>query len=73
MNNANLIDADMTGASLQNANLTGTDLTYADFGYANLTGADLTGALLGNVSWYNTICPDGTNSNDNGNTCENNL
>ena len=63
----------MTGASLQNANLTGTDLTYADFGHANLTGADLTGAVLGNVYWYNTICPDGTNSNDNGNTCENNL
>ena len=73
MNNANLIDADMTGASLQNANLTDTDLTYADFGHANLTGADLTGAVFGNVYWYNTICPDGTNSDDNGNTCENNL
>ena len=25
------------------------------------------------VTWYDTICPDQTNSNDNGNTCENNL
>ena len=28
---------------------------------ANLTGANLTG-----VSWFNTTCPDGTNSNSNG-------
>jgi len=25
------------------------------------------------VYWSGTICPDGTNSDDNGNTCENNL
>jgi hypothetical protein len=25
------------------------------------------------VSWHNTTCPDGTNSDDNGNTCVNNL
>ena len=40
----------------------------ADLGYANLTGANLDG-----VRWINTTCPDGTNSDDNGNTCENNL
>jgi len=31
-------------------------------------GADLIG-----INWYYTICPDGHLSNDNGNTCENNL
>ena len=35
---------------------------------ANLTGADLTG-----VHWYDTTCPDGTNSDNNGNTCVSNL
>ena len=50
------------------ANLSYADLSYAYLRYANLNGADLTG-----VYWYDTTCPDGTNSNDNGNTCENNL
>ena len=40
---------------------------------ANLTGADLRGANLNGVIWNYTICPDGTNSDDNGNACENNL
>jgi uncharacterized protein YjbI with pentapeptide repeats len=40
---------------------------------ADLSGADLTGADLSNVQWSNTTCPDGTNSDENGNTCENNL
>jgi len=40
---------------------------------ANLSGAFLLDANLTNVYWYNTICPDGTNADDNGNTCENNL
>jgi len=38
-----------------------------------MIGADLTGADLSNVIWSNTICPDGTNSDDNGDTCVNNL
>jgi hypothetical protein len=47
--------------------------------YANLSNADLTGAdvvqnghMVG-VTWNNTTCPDGTNSDDNSNTCGNNL
>ena len=39
-----------------------------DLSNANLNDADLT-----SVYWYNTICPDGTNSDDNGDTCANNL
>ena len=42
-------------------------------GYDIEPGADLSGADLRGVDWYNTTCPDGTNSDDNGNTCEDNL
>jgi len=57
---ANLTDADLTGADLRNAYLGGANLAGA-----NLTGADLTAADLTDVTWNNTTCPDGTNSNDN--------
>ena len=39
-----------------------------NWAHMDLSGADLTG-----VYWYDTTCPDGTNSNSNGNTCANNL
>ena len=58
MNGANMVNADLSGATLENVNLYNSDLT----------GADLTG-----VVWINVMCPDGGNSGDNGNTCENNL
>ena len=80
---ADLHDANLSGADLENAmltyayldgaNLSGADLENAGLYYAALTGADLTGANLNGVYWNDTICPDGTNSDDNGNTCENNL
>lgn len=40
---------------------------------ANLTGANLSGAYLSFATWNDTICPDGTNSNNDGDTCVNNL
>ena len=49
----------MTNANLTNANLTN----------ANLFNATLAGAILTAVAWSNTTCPDGTNSNNDGNTC----
>ena len=49
------------------------NLDEAILSEANLTNADLSGADLTGVYWYSTTCPDGTNSDDNGNTCENNL
>ena len=49
-------------------NLSGADLYDAD-----LYNADLSGADLEQITWWRTTCPDGTNSNDNGDTCENNL
>ena len=59
----NLVDADLSDADLQ-----GLDLTAS-----NLTGADLTNANLSDAIWNDTTCPDGTNSNNDGGTCVNNL
>ena len=52
--------------------VTPMDLTTLDYIRISI-GADLSDADLTNVVWYYTTCPDGTNSNDNGNTCVNNL
>ena len=69
-------DADLSGAVLTN-----TEWVEAEFDGANLTNVDLTGAIfffwapssfVGTI-WDNTTCPDGTNSDDNGYTCENNM
>lgn len=60
---ANLTDAALAGADLSGFNLTDV----------NLTGADLSGANLTDVTWSNTTCPDGTNSNNDGDTCVNTL
>ena len=65
--------ADLSGADLSGANLYGADLYNAFLSGADLTGANLFIANLDDVNWYNTTCPDGTNSDNNGNTCENNL
>jgi len=73
LSGADLSDAMLTYAYLDGANLSGADLENAGLYYAALTGADLTGANLNGVYWNDTTCPDGTNSDDNGNTCVNNL
>jgi hypothetical protein len=74
-----LTGADISGAVLSDSNLSRSVLRYADLRNAflpnvNLSRADLYGALLdganlNGVTWQATICPDGTNSNANGNTC----
>lgn len=57
-----------TGSNFSQADLSGADLRYAVFTDATLflakTPASMDFALLNN-----TICPDGINSNQNGNTC----
>jgi uncharacterized protein YjbI with pentapeptide repeats len=81
---ANLTETGLTDASLSTSNLTGTFLIEAtlaetDFNGANLTNADLQGAFdastasFSGATWSNTTCPDGTNSNNDGDTCTNNL
>lgn len=57
LSRTDLQGADLRGASLRNADLTGADLTDAD-----LLDADLRGATVEDVTWSNTRCPDGTNS-----------
>lgn len=62
--------ADMRG--IQYGGSDGTAFRNCDFTGANLNG----GSGLEDVLWIDTICPDGTNSNDadgDGSTCLNNL
>ncbi|WP_230859775.1 pentapeptide repeat-containing protein [Actinoplanes aureus] len=68
LRNARLTGAFLRDADLRNAKLDGADLTGAD-----LTGADLTGASLVKVVWSRTTCPDGTASDENGDTCQGHL
>ena len=70
---ARLSGADLSNANLSGANLVGAFLDNADLGNADLSYAWMDGADLSGVNWAYTTCPDGTNSDDNGNTCENNL
>jgi uncharacterized protein YjbI with pentapeptide repeats len=65
--------ADLEGCDLSHVNLKDSNLTGADLDGANLSGAILSGAILTHSTWSNTTCPDGTNSNKDGDTCENNL
>jgi uncharacterized protein YjbI with pentapeptide repeats len=65
---ANLTSADLSNVDLGPADLTGANLTDADLDNANLTAADLSGVI-----WSNTTCPDGTNSNNDADTCTNDL
>jgi len=73
-NPADLADADMEGANLSGATVFEVDMTGAFLNNANLTGASgLETSDLSGVVWDNTTCPDGMNSNDDGDTCVNNL
>ena len=66
--NVRLIDADFSGIDLSMIDLSGSIVAGV-----NLSNADLGGAILDDIYWENTICPDGTNSDDNGDNCANNL
>ena len=60
-------------AVLVGADFSGASLDQVRFGGADLSGADLTTAVLGNVRWDQTTCPDGTSSDDAGGTCDDHL
>jgi uncharacterized protein YjbI with pentapeptide repeats len=79
----NILNANFTGANLTGANLSvpdsgmsiiqNTNFTNANFTNANLAGLDFDDSIRTGVIWNNTICPDGTNSDDNSNSCEGHL
>ena len=80
---ANLAGADLAGATLIGANVkdaflgsvdfSGALLLDVDLSSANLTGANLSGAFTSGALWKNTTCPDGTNSDSDGGTCDGHL
>jgi hypothetical protein len=54
----------LRGVTLAGADLRGANLTNVD-----LTGSSLAQAKLAGVTWSNTTCPDGSNSDTHGKTC----
>jgi uncharacterized protein YjbI with pentapeptide repeats len=63
----------LTNANFQNANFTGTQFVPFD-PFRRIDGGDFSNAQFINATfsgatWDNTVCPDGTNSDNNGNTC----
>ena len=77
-NYVNFSGADFTQSDISSGSFDFVDLTYSNglawvsdgayFENSDLTGA--TNAVPFGSYWFNTICPDGSNSDDNGNTCE---
>jgi hypothetical protein len=55
---------DLSGANLRAANFGGLMIRSSDF-----KGTDLEGAHLQGSTWEGTICPDGSNSDEDGHTC----
>ena len=67
---ANMTGADFTGAYMYGTSFVGATLDGADFTSANLDAVlQFDGASLIGVTWNDTECPDGTNSDANGGTC----
>jgi hypothetical protein len=67
--NSYVQDSDFRNANLSNANFTNAIIKGSNFqGATNMSSATFAGA-----TWDNSTCPDGTNSNSNGNTCANHL
>ena len=59
---ANLANAILGFANLSGLDLIGANLTNVNLEFVNLTGANLSNANLTGVTWFDTTCPDGTNS-----------
>ncbi len=68
LSNSYVYSSDFTDADMSDANLAGASVIADDF-----TGATLAGADLGVAMWSDDFCPDGTNSDNDHNTCIDNL
>jgi hypothetical protein len=66
---AGLTDADSASFDLAGVDLMAADLTDADLADADLYTANMTDAVLFGITWSNSECPDGTNSDNDGGTC----
>ncbi len=73
MTDSHLTDADLTGADLQDVDFDGGSLEGANFTQADLDDAYMTPVNVTGAVWDDTTCPDGSNSNNHGGTCANNL
>jgi phospholipase C len=65
--------ANLTGANLDRAQLQGANLSHANLTNASLKDAKTSGASFSGATWSNTTCPDKTNSNADGGTCQGHL
>lgn len=61
---ADLEEPIFSGTSLVGADLRGVVLTRAVFIDADLRNADIQAVIIGDITFINTICPDGTKSED---------
>jgi uncharacterized protein YjbI with pentapeptide repeats len=78
LSGAHLANAVIRNVRLEGARLNGANLTEAEINNTNFDGADFTNAILAaatsfvqsgslaNTTWGSTICPDQSNSNNNG-------
>lgn len=70
---ATLTSTDFTGSNASGAIFENSILSNVNFTNTNLQGAVFINTTRSGITWSNTTCPDGTNSNNNGNTCEGHL
>ncbi|MCK9361083.1 pentapeptide repeat-containing protein [Patescibacteria group bacterium] len=72
--NANFTNAKLNGTGLQNIDMTGATFVNADLSNADLTGSTgLTTSSISGTVWDDSRCPDGSDSDVNGDTCLNHL
>jgi thiol-disulfide isomerase/thioredoxin len=69
LSDMNLENGVYNGSDFSNANMANTSFDRSTFFNSNLCGANLKGASMMATLWKNTTCPDGSNSNYNGDTC----
>lgn len=78
-----IVHSDLTNSDFSNTLITesffeDTVLTDSNFNSASITNSNFRGAItteatFAGVTWNNVVCPDNTNSNDHGNTCDGHL
>ncbi len=71
IDSANFTGANLTGANFSNCNGGGgQNFSNVNFTNANFSGCtNIAGSTITSATWSNTICPDGTNSDNDGGTC----